>query len=96
MTRTHIISAAGVTAAGSFVFPIMQLSLFAQPDSNGNATGTHEGTGDAVNTASWESRELPNMHFRFKLPPGYKQKQWAVVVGTLRLVQLSSLVTRTI
>jgi hypothetical protein len=22
------------------------------------------------------------MHFRFKLPPGYKQKQWAVVVGT--------------
>ncbi len=81
MTRTHIISAAGVTAAGSFVFLIMRLSLFAQPDSNGNATGTHEGTDDAGNSASWETRELPNMHFRFKLPPGYKQKQWAVVVG---------------
>jgi hypothetical protein len=82
MSRTDIISAAGVTAAGSFVFLIMRLSLFAQPDSNGNATGTHEGTDEAGNTASWETRELPNMHFRFKLPPDYKRKQWAVVVGT--------------
>jgi len=41
----------------------------------------HEVTGVAVNTESWETRELPNLRIRFKLPPGYKQKQWAVVVG---------------
>jgi hypothetical protein len=46
----------------------------------------HEVTGVAVKTESWETRELPNMRIRFKLPPGYKQKQWAVVVGSPPIV----------
>ena len=63
------------------VFLITRLNAFAQPSSNENATGMHEVTGVAVNTECWETRELPNLRIRFKLPPGYKQKQWAVVVG---------------
>ncbi len=63
------------------VFLITRLNAFAQPSSNENATRMHEVTGVAVNTESWETRELPNLRIRFKLPPGYKQKQWAVVVG---------------
>jgi hypothetical protein len=64
------------------VFLITRLNAFAQPNSNEKDTGRHELTGIAVNTAFWETRDLPNIRIRFKLPPGYKQKQWAVVFGS--------------
>jgi len=82
MTRKYRLRHWNDTRGIFCVFLIVRLSAFAQPDSNGNDTGTREGIDDAVNTASWETRDLPNMHLRFKLPTGYRQKQWAVVVGT--------------
>jgi len=64
------------------IFLAVRFSASAQPDSNGDDTGTRELKGDAVNTASWEARELSNIRLRFKLPPGYKEKRWAVVFGS--------------
>jgi hypothetical protein len=64
------------------VFLIVQFSAFAQPEAKGADTGIHEVTGNAANTASWESRELADIRLRFKLPGGYKEKHWAVVVGS--------------
>jgi hypothetical protein len=70
----------------SFVLLVARLSASAQPASNGHDTGTREITSDTVITASCEARELPNIRLRFKLPPAYKQKQWAVVVGSPPIV----------
>jgi hypothetical protein len=64
------------------VFLLMGLKTFAQPSSKGKDTATYEVSGAAINTASWETRDLPNIRLRFKLPPGYTQKQWQVVVGS--------------
>jgi hypothetical protein len=64
------------------VFLTARLGTFAQTDSNGNDVEMHDGTGVAVNAASWETRDLPNIRVRFKLPPGYKQKQWAIAIGS--------------
>ncbi len=64
------------------VFLVVRFTASAQPESKGQDSGTRETTGDAVKTASWETRELPNIRLRFKLPPGYKEKRWAVVVGS--------------
>jgi hypothetical protein len=64
------------------VFVIARQTAFAEPDSKENGIGTHDVTDISINTASWETRNSPTMHLRFKLPPGYKEKQWAVVVGT--------------
>jgi hypothetical protein len=62
-----------------------RLYAVAQSDANGNDTRTHEVGSIPISTASWETRDLPNIRLRFKLPPSYKQKQWAVVVGSPRL-----------
>jgi hypothetical protein len=59
----------------------MRLHSFAQP-ANGKDIGTQETTGIAVSTSSWETQDLTNIRIRFKLPPGYKQKQWEVSIGS--------------
>jgi hypothetical protein len=64
------------------VLAIVQVTASAQSQANRKDVGTHDATGNAANTESWETRDVPSMRVRFKLPPGYKQKQWAVVVGT--------------
>jgi hypothetical protein len=64
-------------------FLAVPFGAFAQSDSNGNETETHEITADAVNAASWGTRDLPNARVRFKLPLGYTEKQWAVVIGSV-------------
>jgi hypothetical protein len=75
------------------VFLIVRLSAFTQPNSNQNDTGIHEVRGAAANTVSWETRDLPDIHLRFKLPPGYKQKKWAVIIrsGPIATFQLGHL-----
>jgi len=81
-------------AVGCFVFfLIVRLNAFAQPNANQNDIGMHEVSGGAGNTASWETRDLPDIRLRFKLPPGYKQKQWAVMIhpGTTTTFQLGHL-----
>jgi len=70
------------------LFLLMQLVAFAQPSSNRNDTGTHDVTDVGVKTESWKTQELPNLRIRFKLPLGYKQKQWAVVVGSPPLTEI--------
>jgi hypothetical protein len=62
------------------VFLIVQCSAFALPESKRNDSGIHEVTG--ANTASWATRELADIRLRLKLPGGYKEKHWAVVVGS--------------
>ena len=67
------------------LFLMVRVSAFAQPESNANDRQMHEEAGVDVNTQSWETQDLPNMRVRFKVPPGYKQKQWAVSVGPVRI-----------
>ena len=58
------------------------LSALAEPHSNGYDPARRQTAADAVNIASWETQDLPNFRIRLKLPPGYKQKHWAVVIGS--------------
>jgi hypothetical protein len=58
------------------------LSALAEPDSNGYDPETRQTAANAVNIASWETQDLPNFRIRLNLPPGYKQKHWAVVFGS--------------
>jgi hypothetical protein len=81
-------------AFGCFVFfLIVRLNAFTEANANPNDTGMHEVRGAAANTASWETRDLPDIRLRFKLPPGYKQKQWAVIIrsGPIATFQLGHL-----
>src|ERR1051325_5410276 len=81
MRKYRLGSCVGNSQIFCVLFVIARLSVFAQSNSNKDDDGAHGATVGAVNTASWETRDLPNLRLRFKLAPGYKLKHWAVVVG---------------
>lgn len=64
------------------LFLVVRVSAFAEPDSHGNDVEMDQATGATENTTSWQTQDLPKIRVRFKLPAGYRQKQWAVALGS--------------
>lgn len=69
------------TLVSAVVFLLIQLNIFAQPQSNGNDKATNGESNMSLDSSSWEIRDVSSVRVRLKLPPGYQEKQWAVVVG---------------